>query len=117
MYINGIEVNQSTGRATISTVGLAPGALGNGGFLFNTANNVRQMAISAAPPVWSVNGFGMAVDSRQNLEPVLPSGEDIRINGARVDSAEGRISVSTTAPIAFWNQGWPMSALGELCID
>ena len=116
MFINGMEIDQTTGRAIISQGPLAVGALGNGGFMYDPAGNVLQ-TVNAAGPLWAVNGFGIAADTRQDIKSVPPSGDDIRINGARVDSAEGRMSVSTIAPIAFYNQGWPFSAAGELCIN
>jgi hypothetical protein len=115
MYINGIDVNQTTGRAIISSTALPAFAPGNSGFLYDSTNDTRKTALSSTP-TYAVNGFGMDAD-RQSISVTLPSGDDTRINGLRVALATGVMAVSTTAPIAFWNQGWPMSALGELCID
>jgi hypothetical protein len=114
MYVNGLEVNEATGRAVLSAAALSGGEVGNGGFLYIPATDLRAAATLAVPDD-ATNGFATS-GGRQVVATALPASADICVNSLTVFS-DGVLAVSTTAPIAFWNQGWPMGAAGELCID
>jgi hypothetical protein len=114
MYVNGLEVNEATGRAVLSVTALTGAELGNGGFLYLTPSNLRK-AVTLTVPDEVTNGFALGAGA-QVVSTTLPAATDFCINGLTV-YPDGVLAVSTTAPVAFWNQGWPMSADGELCVD